>query len=261
MQRNRKPHRFVAPELAEIPGSDSVSGPSEVPSIQLSPSESHHAINVLRLKEDTPVELFDGKGRSARARITAIHHRRVSVSVEEIGPVVQRCEPIVHVGFSVPRGKRVDWLLEKATELGAVSLHPVIFERSIPGNEELNHAKRQRWESHCVEAAKQCGLDFLPTIEAPMSLPEVVAHAEESVRLVGEPDGGAKTIAEVLERWESGKEIFLLIGPEGSPTGAERELILAADFVPVRLGRTTLRVETAAIALLAGAIAICGRGR
>ena len=225
--------------------------------ILLPPTEAHHAAHVLRLKAGDAVELFDGRGGAALGRIVRIKKGEVAAAIEGIRPAAARPEPLIHLGFAVPKGDRLDWLLEKASEMGAASLGPVLFERSVAGGTALSPAQRQRWLARCIAAAKQSGLDFLPQIEDPRPLAEFLSAASGSVGLCGDLAPGAAPLAEALRR-RPGQPITILVGPEGGLTDVERQLVRAAGFALVRLGRTTLRTETAALALLAGTVAIVG---
>lgn len=233
--------RFHAPDLG---GSDA----------RLSDTEAHHAIHVLRLKSGDEVELFDGRGTLARATIASVRRGCVTVRVgrrttrEPVGPAV-------HLAFAVPRAARMNWLLEKATELGAASLQPVVFARSTPGTASMSPAKRRRWTGHCIAAAKQCGLNFLPEIRPPAGLAEFLARGIDGPRLLGDTGEGAVSLYEALAGWP-GSQIALLGGAQGGLTETERRAAVDAGFAPVRIGRTTLRIETAAIAMLAATIAI-----
>ncbi|MHC4983427.1 MAG: RsmE family RNA methyltransferase [Planctomycetota bacterium] len=252
-------HRFFA---------DNLSGSQVV----LSAGEAHHAKDVLRLREGSQVELFDGSGRTAAGRITEWSRGEAVVRIERLSRPAARPAPIVHLAFAVPKGKRLNWLLEKATELAAASLRPVRFRRSV-ARAELSGLKRRRWLAHCIAAAKQCGLNFLPELREELKLNEFLqqaegpsggprANKEQTIRLFGDNEGHAASVADVLARAEKFAvqhtecEIVLLVGPEGGLTQAEREACLAAGFQPVRLGQTTLRTETAAVALLAAVAAL-----
>ena len=231
--------------------------------VVLSIGEAHHALHVLRLGQGASVELFDGRGGVAAGRIVEARRSKVVVAVETRCDPEQRPGPIVHLAFAVPKGKRLDWLLEKATELAAASLRPVVFERSVAGSPmgKLVGAKRERWMSHCISAAKQSGLNWMPEIADPIDLSDFLTEELTSpagyVGLVGVVNGGARPVREVLSRAPEGREICLLVGPEGGLTRSELAEIVQAGFTPARLGRTVLRVETAAVALLAAATAVC----
>jgi 16S rRNA (uracil1498-N3)-methyltransferase len=215
----------------------------------LSTSESHHALHVLRLRTGDAVELFDGHGGSADGEILRAAHGEVDVAIKDRRPSEARTGPVVHLAFAVPKGKRLDWLLEKATELSAASLRAVVFERSVAGGDELTDAKRDRWLGHCIAAAKQSGLNFLPELRPTQTLAEYLAGEDAPLRLLGDAGADAQGIREILS--EATGELAVLVGPEGGLTAAERSAAVAAGFVPARLGRTTLRVETAAVAMLA----------
>ncbi|MFA6134495.1 MAG: 16S rRNA (uracil(1498)-N(3))-methyltransferase [Phycisphaerae bacterium] len=238
-------HRFFAPDLAA----------AEIPAAA---AEAHHAAGVLRLKAGEIVELFDGRGGVATGPIVRIGRGEMIVAAQE-RKQLHRAGPAVCLGFAVPKGKRLDWLLEKATELGAAALQPVIFERSVAGGDEMTESKSQKWLVHCLAAAKQCGLNFLPELRPPLPLSQFLASATAatSLNILGDLGERALGMKAALERRGPGQDICLLVGPEGDLTDAERQSAVAAGFLPVRLGHTVLRVETAAVALLSAVMAMC----
>jgi len=236
---------------------------------ELSLAEAHHAMHVLRLRVGDALELFDGRGQSATARIAQAKHGRVRCEVEAVGAVRARPEPRVHLAFAVPKGKRLDWLLEKATELASSSLRPVAFERGVAGD-DLADGKRERWLTHCVAAAKQSGLNFLPELRERQTLPDLLADAAGAgagvsgagtlFRLVGDVTADAVSLPDALGKAGGADppvtDILLIIGPEGGLSDVERNQLAAAHVTPVRLGHTILRIETAAVALLAAVTAL-----
>ncbi|HOF18102.1 MAG TPA: RsmE family RNA methyltransferase [Phycisphaerae bacterium] len=238
-------HRFFAENLD---GSEVV----------LPDGEAHHALHVLRLERGAEVELFDGQGAVAAGRVARVGRSEVAVTIEHLLPVQARPAPAVHLAFAVPKGKRLDWLLEKATELAAASLQPVVFERSVAGGDELRKGKLDRWRTHCVAAAKQCGLNFLPEIFPPEGLANVLRDRSDLPGLFGDCAPDSPDAYETLQSFRAGghRQAVVLVGPEGGLTDAERDACLTAGLKPIRLGTTTLRIETAAVALLAAATAI-----
>ena len=122
-----KKYRFYVPDLGGV-GPGSVSLPAD---------QAHHARGVLRVQSGLAVELFDGDGNVAHGLIAEVARSKVSVEIERTRRQA-RPEPIVRLAFAIAKGKRLDWLLEKATELGAASLQPVDFERSIAGTGGLS---------------------------------------------------------------------------------------------------------------------------
>jgi 16S rRNA (uracil1498-N3)-methyltransferase len=245
----KPPRFFVAgpPAAAQTPFREG----QELP---LPPTEAHHAAHVLRLKPGAAVELFDGRGRSALGRVLHVRRTDVAVRIEEVRPAAARPAPAIHLAFAVPKGNRLDWLLEKATELGVASLRPVRFERSVAGTEALSPAKRQRWLVHCIAAAKQADLDWLPQIEDPLPLAAFLAARPQG--LFGDLSPDAQPLADALRQLADARDLAIVVGPEGGFTDAERQRLLRAGLLPARLGRTTLRIETAAVALVAAAIAL-----
>lgn len=231
-------------------------GPAEV---VLAEAEAHHAGRVLRLADGSEVELFDGRGGRAVGRLHRAGRGKVVVTIERRQPLRPRPWPAVHLAFSTPKGRRLDWLLEKATELGAASLQPVIFQRSVAGGGHLSEPKRRRWLAHCIAAAKQSGLDLLPELRPPAHLGEVLSASGGLLMLVGDPSDQARPLGQALGGLKDGQDVLLLVGPEGGLTEAERGAVLAAGVLPVRLGETTLRIETAAVGLLAATVALCRR--
>lgn len=252
MGQSVRKRRFFTPDLPDEPG-----GLVELPAV-----EARHAAGVLRLSGGALVELFDGRGSVARGRIADVGRGRAAVTVliDRVGRV-ERPGPRVQLAFAVPKGKRLDWLLEKAAELGAASLQPVLFERGVAGGVELSSQKRRRWLGHCVSAAAQCGLNHLPQIHEPMALAGFLAGSGDALDILGDCDEDSSPLAEVLAPLRPAENIRLLIGPEGGLTPAERAAAVDAGFKPARLGATTLRVETAAIGLLAVAMAIAQPGK
>ena len=234
----------------------------------MSVAEGHHAMHVLRLRVGDGVAVFNGRGEAAVARIVQARHGRVRCEVEAVEAVAERTGRRVHVAFAVPKGKRLDWLLEKATELAAAGLWPVAFERSVAGGDEVGEGKRERWLGHCVAAAKQSGLNFLPELRELLPLSELLSATAEAagsgtlLRLVGDVTDDTVPLARAIgEEGRSagerspGVEVLIVVGPEGGFTDEERRMLAAARVTPVRLGHTVLRIETAAVSLLAAVTA------
>ena len=245
MPRDDRTLRFFVAEL----------GPSAAGRLELLADEAHHARDVLRLQVGQGVEVFNGRGSVAAGRIMEIGRRSVAVEIDSVEQV-QPGGPAVHLAFAAPKAKRLNRLIEQATELGVRSLQAVVFERSVAGGETLSEAVRQRRRARCVAAAKQCGLNLLPEILPHVTLEAYLAGIRGSMALLGDTGSEARPAATVLAELPDGwDEIGILVGPEGGLTAAERAAALAAGLRPVRIGRTTLRIETAAIALLAAVAA------
>ena len=220
--------------------------------------EAHHAAKVLRLKAGAKVELFDGRGGRACGNIAECAKNCVDVAIAKRFAAAERPRPCIHLAFAIPKGKRLDWLLEKTTELGAASLQPVRFARSVAGDfERFSTAKRDRWEAHGIAAAKQSGQCFLPEIRPPVDLKYFLSQEHEAQCLLGDTDCEAVSVAKLLPSPEKPNgDVLVLVGPEGGLTADERTEAMQAGFASVRLGCTTLRIETAAVALIAAILAV-----
>jgi 16S rRNA (uracil1498-N3)-methyltransferase len=249
-------YRLYVPDLSQAGEADELSLPT---------GEVHHALHVLRLRQGDTVELFDGRGLRGSGNIASVARNSMTVRTAGRPELTPRRAPAIHLGFAVPKGNRLDYLLEKATELGAASIEPVMFQRSVAGAEELSAEKQARWLGQCIAAAKQSALDYLPTIAQIMPLEQWAniaasladgktpaspqAESRQVVCLMGDASRQAVAINQALSL-DRPADIYLLVGPEGGITDEERELARRAGFQAVRIGWTTLRVETAVLALM-----------
>ncbi|MFP4355501.1 MAG: RsmE family RNA methyltransferase [Phycisphaerae bacterium] len=225
--------------------------------VELDSAEAHHAAQVLRLTPGQQVELFDGKGNVAAGPLEQVTKRRVSVQVEQVVSVDPQ-RPEITLAFAVPKGKRLDWLLEKATELGAARLQPIEFARSVAAPADPGSGKWDRWMGHCIAAAKQSGLNHLPRIEPGINLDGFLASAESfDLSLLGDASAPPGSLPAQLQTAQPAC-LAVLVGPEGGLAEQEQEAAKLAGFRPVCIGRTILRVETAAVALLAAVRAWAG---
>ena len=224
------------------------------PALTIGREEAHHALRVLRMKEGDPCEVFDGRGHAARGRITAAHGGS-SLTVGELEPLPD-LPPMPHITLAVAlaKGTNTDLIMQKAVELGAASIIPVISERTIvrlkPAEAE---SKAEKWRRTVLEACKQCGVRLLPTVETPQPLSDLLRRADlPATRLVCAITPQAKPLRQVLEaaRAAHADSALILIDPEGDFSPAEYAAISQAGYSPVSLGPIILRVETAAFMAL-----------
>jgi 16S rRNA (uracil1498-N3)-methyltransferase len=216
----------------------------------LDDTESHHLAHVLRHKAGDQVELFDGQGNSAVATVRGVSKRSSTLQIEhEIKADEPRAIRIT-LAVAAPKGDRIKWLIEKATEIGVAELIPLVCERSVvdPGA-----SKRAKLEQSVVVACKQCGRNDLMAIQPSRSFVEAVQKAGAQAWIAdptGEPIANCWSGLQSAER----KELTILIGPEGGFTPEELSLAQAKGLKVVSLGRSILRVETAAVATAAFAM-------
>jgi 16S rRNA (uracil1498-N3)-methyltransferase len=161
--------------------------------------------------------------------------------------------PDVWLAFAPVKRTQTDWLVEKATELGAAKLLPVITQRTI-----AERVKLERLEAIAIEAAEQCGRTALPGIAEPLSLKQLLANRDPDRRLYFADEGGGDPAATVF----SPGPALILTGPEGGFNDEERAAVRgAANATPISLGPRILRAETAALAALAAFMAVAGDWR
>ncbi len=235
-------HRFFLPPAAWTPGA-----------VQLVDAEVHHARNVLRLQPGAKVVVFDGRGREMTAEITAISGKAMDLrKVHESSTPPLRCQ--ITLGQAIPKGKNMDGIVQKAVEIGAAEIVPIISDRTIVrlGAEEAA-SKQAKWQGIAIEAAKQCGQNWLPQVGTPRSLGEFFAgRAPFDLQLIGSLQTDALHLKQILaeyasEHSERPARVLMLIGPEGDFTPAELNLARSHGCRPITLGPIILRVETAAI--------------
>ena len=232
----------------------------------LTGDEAHHCARVLRHAVGDAVEVFDGRGRVAEGRVRTLGREAVEVAWTQ----VQVHEPLpwrVHLMPALIKGEAFEWLLEKAVELGAASVRPVLTANTVVRWEgEQAEKKLGKWRRQMLEAAKQCHTPFLPELRAPVPLEvalEETAGVTETLRLVPALTGRTRPLAVALARWgQPLREARVLTGPEGDFTEAEVARAVAAGFEAVSLGPLVLRAETASLSVLAvlgmGGAAVAG---
>jgi len=208
----------------------------------LPPEESHHLARVLRVKPGTELTLFDGVGGVADGIVDSVDKTAVSVRITESRQIPA---PSIRIDLiqAVPKPDRWELVLQKAVELGATSIQPVLTQHT---EFKPNPKKQERWSRIILNAAQQCEVRWLPELQALKKVDDVwpVLH-EYDLALVGSLYEGARPLREVSF---AGKEhIALLIGPEGDFSKEEVDAAVAAGAVPVSFGDRILRTETAAI--------------
>ncbi|HEX8371578.1 MAG TPA: 16S rRNA (uracil(1498)-N(3))-methyltransferase [Chthoniobacterales bacterium] len=219
----------------------------------LSPEESHHAMDVLRLERGQRVVVFNGTGTEITAEIAEATKGAVRLKAQQTART-PRLKAAITLGQAIPKGKNMDLIVQKATELGATIIAPLLSERTVvqidSGDSEK---KRAKWQEIVVEAAKQCGQNWLPEVAKPLS-PK--AFFDQGTRydlmLIASLQQDARPLKSVLAavEKETGKppaSVLILVGPEGDFTPAEIALAKSHGCHPITLGPIVLRTETASL--------------
>ncbi|HZQ37326.1 MAG TPA: RsmE family RNA methyltransferase [Dehalococcoidia bacterium] len=249
-------HRFYVPEFARP--------------APFSGEQAQQIARVLRLRPGDRVELFDGRGRSAELLLEIVTPKAVAGTIvpgsERTVPWPLRARPVLYLALIRPQ--RFEWAIEKATELAAWRIVPLLTERAAHSGSELSESRLRRWRSIAIEAAEQCGSAYVPEIASPLALPDAL-HEPAALRLFASTasgdDGGERLPVRTAVRELPGgavraagaaasspddlPETAVFVGPEGGFT--DHELALAAGCRLVTLGPLTLRAETAALVALA----------
>lgn len=209
---------------------------------------ANHIMRVLRLRPGDPLTLFDGGGGEYDARVEGFRKGAVIVEVGDRSPTAVESPLSLTLAQGVSRGERMDWVVQKATELGVTRIIPIMTERSVVKlDAKQAERKRAHWQGIAIAACEQSGRDRVPVIAVPLALADFLANMDGRVTRVLLSPAGSLRLAD-LPRPEGG--VTVLIGPEGGLAEAEQRAAFAAGFVAVRLGPRVLRTETAAMAAL-----------
>jgi 16S rRNA (uracil1498-N3)-methyltransferase len=220
--------------------------------VELNAAQANYLGNVLRLGAGAQLLLFDGSSGEWLARIAEAGRRRMALIVE-LRTREPEVIPDVWLAFAPVKRAQTDWLAEKATELGAARLIPVITQRTI-----AERVKLERLEAIAIEAAEQCGRTLVPEIAEPLALGKLLKDRDPARTLYFADEGGGEPAASAFKPGPA----LILTGPEGGFTEEERAAVRAAPgAVAISLGPRILRAETAALASLSAYMAVAGDWR
>ena len=221
--------------------------------LELDQDEAHHCIDVVRAVVGQRIVVFNGRGVEAVAEISALGKSRVELKTLQIS----HTPPLpcaITLAQAIPKGKNMDLIVQKGTELGVSKIVPLISERTVVQlAAEEAEKKTEKWRQIVVEAGKQCGQSRLPEVVPPVTPKQFLAELDQyEIALIASLQADARSFKNALSdfREQHGrrpKNVLVLIGPEGDFTPAEAALAKSAGCLPVSLGPIVLRTETAAI--------------
>jgi 16S rRNA (uracil1498-N3)-methyltransferase len=215
------------------------------------PEGATRHVQVLRLQPGDMVTLFNGEGGENEAAVIRMGRNEVQVRIVSHTSAEREASREIHLALGMPANERMDWLIEKATELGATSVQPLLAERSVlrlAG--ERAEKKRNHWQGVAIAACEQCGRNRVPPVHAIQTVTDWLASALPAQRLLLSLQPDSLPLDRHAVALGTSPVIFLS-GPEGGLSASEEQAARAQGFVPVSLGTRTLRAETAPLAALA----------
>lgn len=222
--------------------------------LELPDHAAHHAREVLRLRPGEAVRVFDGRGTEFEAVIETLHRRQALLHLGHAVEARPEAPLRLVLAVSVLRGDRMEWIVQKATELGVASVRPVVTARTdAAARPALLGTRQERWDKVASGAAEQCGRAVVPEVAPTCRLSELMAEPFEGRRLIFCETGGAP-----LRSLSPASAALVLVGPPGGWEAAEIEQAERAAFERLALGPRILRTETAAVAAVSALQALWG---
>lgn len=222
--------------------------------LELDNNARRHAVQVLRLKADDPLILFNGDGHDYSARVTHIDKKQARVTIEMITAVENESALPVHLALGIAKGERMDYAIQKAVELGINRLTPLLTKRCVVQLDQKREQKRrQHWLGIIQGACEQSGRARLPELENVTPLETFLSREQAGQGLILDPRSNL-----TLSQCDRPEALVLMIGPEGGFSEEERKLAYQHGATGVRLGPRILRTETAVVAGLSAAQTLWG---
>jgi 16S rRNA (uracil1498-N3)-methyltransferase len=208
----------------------------------------HHLVKVRRVKKGDVISLRDAAGALNDGIIENVAETKIVVKILRAG---DRGEDTVRLTLcvSILKGKKFDLVLQKAVEVGVSRIVPVITERTVPLIEDVKDRKTSRWQKIASEASKQSMRAFSPLVEEPVSFHEAAALFQDCICIIAHTDRNCMSLKEFLKNTDKGKEIAVLVGPEGGFSEKEMREAVHRGWQACNFGFTAMRSETAAIVL------------
>jgi len=215
--------------------------------VTLEADAAHHLARVLRLPIGSPLILFNGDGNEYRAEIIALDKKNVVVVISNVLTEARESPLAIHLGVAISKGERMDWVIQKATELGVTEISPLQSERvEVRLHGEREEKKLAHWRAVAISACEQCARNRIPVINDVRPLFNWIENIQVDAKFVLHH----RSVAVLDAQNAAPKSVALLIGPEGGLSEAEIGTAEQRGFQPLRLGPRVLRTETAPLAAL-----------
>ena len=214
--------------------------------LHLEGDRAHYLRNVLRIKAGEKIQCFNEKEGEFRAKVADISKKSVTIQIEDKISSVSTPLVDIHLGQVISRGERMDFVIQKATELGATTITPLFSERcNVKLTPDRAQSRTQHWTQIAINACEQCGRITVPKVNLPMNLDEWLIERNEELLFICDPD-----IDNEYQEITSTKNVAVLIGPEGGFSEHEVEKVRKNNFKNLNLGPRILRTETATVVAL-----------
>ena len=214
--------------------------------------EAHHILKVMRLKKGDHIEVFDGSGRRYKGKILDTYAKKLKLKIKSVQQQRQNSNLQLALGQALPKKNKMDYIVEKATELGVDVIIPLQTARTIVKLDKTKQLTRQkRWQMIAQEAAKQSGRTTVPDVKKLSTWPDVLSLNDFDLKLLPCLNEKAQQIKDILRAQNKTKRIILFIGPEGGFTPSEIEKAIDAGCTAVSLGANVLKSDTATVSALA----------
>lgn len=219
--------------------------------IRIRGNEARHIRTVLRLKPGDRLSVFDGSSKEYEGKIVKTEGSDLLVQVETHSIHEEESGPAITLAQSLLKGNKMDWVIQKATELGATEIIPFISSRTIPRLAASKEKSRQeRWKRISVEACKQCGRSVLPKLSSVLEYSRMLRIPTEKTLRLFLWERSGMGLKEVITATKERQDVFFVVGPEGGWSDEEAQEASMAGFIPITLGRRILRAETVGLCIL-----------
>lgn len=218
--------------------------------VALQEKASHHLCKVLRQKPGDTLIVFCGDGREFKAEISAVDKKLVTIAVGESSAPGTESPLLTHLGIGISKGDKMDWVLQKSTELGVSAITPLLSQRTefkLKG--ERLDKKMNHWQQVIISACEQCGRNTLPALNPPETTDSWVSRVEAGRKYVLHPQDSQA--GQPPPKTGAVDSVALLVGPEGGLSENEVAVAIQHRFSPLLLGPRVMRTETAPVAVLA----------